>query len=223
MINFGAALLGMHTAFFIEKNMSLKPALVLLLMFSYPALISGQDLQQDTTEVVNLEGTVFTAEKKPVIYRLDKKTVSGSSSLSASGGSAVDVLKSMPSVRVDADGEVSFRGSTGFLVYVDGKPSMLEGTQALEQIPAENIEDIEIITSPSAVYRTDGDAGIINIITKKRHAEGLGGSVSASGSTIGTWSGDVQLSMNRGSHRWYIGGTASQIADAANSASRNTL
>ena len=102
----------------------------------------GQDLQQDTTEVVNLEGTVFTAEKKPVIYRLDKKTVSGSSSLSASGGSAVDVLKSMPSVRVDADGEVSFRGSTGFLVYVDGKPSMLEGTQALEQIPAENIEDI---------------------------------------------------------------------------------
>ena len=167
----------------------------------------GQDLQQDTT----LEGTVFTAEKKPVIYRLDKKTVSGSSSLSASGGSAVDVLKSMPSVRVDADGEVSFRGSTGFLVYVDGKPSMLEGTQALEQIPAENIEDIEIITSPSAVYRTDGDAGIINIITKKRHAEGLGGSVSASGSTIGTWSGDVQLSMNRGSHRWYIGGTASQI------------
>ena len=134
----------MHTAFFIEKDMPLKPALIFSLVFSCSVLASGQDLQQDTTEVVNLEGTVFTAEKKPVIYRLDRKTVSGSSSLSASGGSAVDVLKSMPSVRVDADGEVSFRGSTGFLVYVDGKPSMLEGTQALEQIPAENIEDIEI-------------------------------------------------------------------------------
>ena len=171
----------------------------------------GQDMQQDTTEVVNLEGTVLTAEKKPVVYRLDRKKVSGSSTLSAAGGSAVDVLKSMPSVRVDADGEVYFRGSTGFLVYVDGKPSMLEGTQALEQIPAENIEDIEIITSPSAAYRTDGDAGIINIITRKRHTEGLGGSLSASGSTIGTWSGDVQLSLNRNSHRWYIEGTASQI------------
>ena len=184
-----------------------------LILLSGATISYGQDLtaEADTSEVVDLEGTVFTAEKKPVVYRLDRKTVSGSSSLSAAGGTAVDILKSMPSVRIDADGEVSFRGSTGFLVYVDGKPSMLEGTQALEQIPAGNIEDIEIITSPSASYRTDGDAGIINIITRKRRAEGLGGSVSASGSTIGTWSGDVQLSLNRGSHRWFIGATASQI------------
>lgn len=166
---------------------------------------------QDSSDVVELEGTVFSAEKKTVVYRLDRKRISGNSSISASGGSAVDILRNTPSIRIDADGEVSFRGSTGFLVYVDGKPSMLEGTQALEQIPAANIEDIEIITSPPARYRTDGDAGIINIVTRKNTAEGFGGSVSVSGSTIGTWSGDALLSWNRGSHRWYVEGSGSQI------------
>ena len=185
-----------------------KTVISAILLLCCASLSYGQVQEGDTTEVVSLEGTVLTAEKKPVVYRLDRKRVSGSSSISASGGSAVDILKAMPSVRVDADGEVSFRGSSGFLVYVDGKPSMLEGTQALEQIPAESIEDIEIITSPSARYKTDGDAGIINIITRKRRTEGFGGSVSASGSTIGTWSGDIQLSLNRGSHRWYFGATA---------------
>ena len=108
----------------------LKTAIPVMFLMCATSASYGQVQDSDTTEVVNLEGTVFTAEKKPVIYRLGKKTVSGSSSLSASGGSAVDILKAMPSVRVDADGEVSFRGSSGFLVYVDGKPSMLEGTQA---------------------------------------------------------------------------------------------
>lgn len=182
-------------------------AFICLLLQS--AALYGQS--QDVPDTLTLDETVISARKKAVVYKLDRKVLSGNSDLSASGGTAADILESMPSVRADSDGELSFRGSTGFLVYVDGKPSVLEGTQALEQIPASNIEDIEIITSPSASYKTDGDVGIINIITKKRKDEGFGGSISASGSTLGTWSGDILMSWNKGAHRWFVEGTGSQI------------
>lgn len=158
-----------------------------------------------------LEEVVVTGEKSKIVYKLDRQRISGSASLSASGGTAVDVLNSTPSVRIDADGEVSFRGSSGFLVYIDGKQSPLEGTQALEQIAASNIEDIEIITTPSARYKTDGDVGIINIITKRHDDEGVSGAVNVSGSTIGTWNADVLISYKKGANRWYIGGAGSEI------------
>ena len=157
-----------------------------------------------------LEEVVVTGEKSKIVYKLDRQRISGSSSLAASGGTAVDVLKLTPSVRVDADGGVSFRGSSGFLVYVDGKQSALEGTQALAQIPAANIEDIEIITTPSARYKTDGDVGIINIITKRHDQQGVSGAVNVSGSTIGAWNTDVLFSYKKGASRWYIGGTGTE-------------
>ncbi len=158
-----------------------------------------------------LKEVTVTGHRSKIVYKLDRQRINASSVLSAAGGTAVDVLKSTPSVRVDADGEVSFRGSTGFLVYVDGKPSMLEGTQALQQIAASNIEDIEIITTPSARYKTDGDVGIINIVTKRRTDEGVSGTANVSGSTIGSWSGDLLLSYRKGAHRWYVGGAGSDM------------
>ncbi len=158
-----------------------------------------------------LKEVTVTGHRSKIVYKLDRQRINASSVLSAAGGTAVDVLKSTPSVRVDADGEVSFRGSTGFLVYVDGKPSMLEGTQALQQIAASNIEDIEIITTPSARYKTDGDVGIINIVTKRRTDEGVSGAANVSGSTIGSWSGDLLLSYRKGTHRWYVGGAGSDM------------
>lgn len=157
-----------------------------------------------------LEEVVVTGERSKIVYKLDRQRISGSSSLAASGGTAVDVLKLTPSVRVDAEGGVSFRGSSGFLVYVDGKQSALEGAQALDQIPAANIEDIEIITTPSARYKTDGDVGIINIITKRHDQQGVSGSVSVSGSTIGAWNTDVLLSYKKGANRWYVGVAGSE-------------
>ena len=116
---------------------------------------------------VGIAEVEVVAEKRQIVYKLDKKVVEASSNMMAGGGSAVDILENTPSVRVDAEGAVTFRGSSGFLVYVDGKPSVFTGTQALEQIPAGQIENIEIITTPSAKHDTEGDVGIINIITKK--------------------------------------------------------
>ncbi len=177
--------------------------------------LSAQEVTQtDTTSIFSvvevLDEAVMTAEKSRVVYRLDRQKLSGTASLSADGGTAVDVLRSIPSIRVDAEGGVSFRGSTGFLVYIDGRQSVLDGAQALQQISAAMIEDIEIITTPSAKYKTDGDVGIINIVTKKRDETGVSGIFNASGSTIGSWNGDALLNFRKGSSRWYAGLSASQ-------------
>jgi len=158
-----------------------------------------------------LKEVVVSSERSKIVYKLDRQTLSGSASLSASGGTAVDVLRMAPSVRIDAEGNVSFRGSSGFLVYVDGKQSMLEGTQALAQIAAANIEDIEIITTPSARYRADGDVGIINIITKKHDEQGFSGMFNVSGNTIGGWTLDALLSYRKGASRWFVGANGSQV------------
>ena len=186
-------------------------------LFLMPVLSSAQevDMITDSTSIFSvvevLDEATMTAEKSKVVYRLDRQKLSGSASLSAEGGTAVDVLRSIPSVRVDSEGNVSFRGSSGFLVYIDGHQSILEGTQALHQISASIIEDIEIITEPSARYKTEGDVGIINIVTKKRDESGTSGIFNASGSTIGTWNTDALLNYRKGINRWYLGLSASQL------------
>jgi outer membrane receptor protein involved in Fe transport len=155
---------------------------------------------------VGLAEVEVVARKKQIIYRLDKKVVEASGNLLAGGGSAVDILENTPSIRVDAEGEVSFRGSSGFAVYVDGKPSVFSGTQALQQIPSGQIENIEIITTPSAHHDTEGDVGIINIITKKDSRQGLSGMVNMSGSTLLSRTIDFLLSRQAGRSRWHFGG-----------------
>ena len=160
---------------------------------------------------LGLDEVVVTAEKGKVVYKLDRQKINASSVLTASAGTAADVLKTMPSVRVDSDGEISFRGSTGFLVYIDGKKSMLDGTQALDQISSASIENIEIITSPSARYRTDGDVGIINITTRRDTRRGLSATASGSGSTMGAYDFDLDLSYVTGCNRWYVGGIANRL------------
>lgn len=162
------------------------------------------------------------AEKRQLVYKLDKKVVEASSNMMGSGGSAVDILENTPSIRVDAEGEVTFRGSSGFLVYIDGKPSIFTGTQALEQVPAGQIENIEIITTPSAKHDTEGDVGIINIITKKHFLKGLSGMVNLSGSTWLTRRGDFLLNQQNNRSHWFIGGQWSDKLTRSHSEKQST-
>ena len=195
----------------------MKRTFIIILALIVSAFASAaQETSTDTSQVSIfsvvevLDEAVTTAEKNRVVYRLDRQKVSGNANLSASGGTAVDVLRSIPSVQVNSEGELSYRGSTGFLVYVDGRQSVLEGTQALQQISAANIEDIEIITTPSARYKTEGDVGIINIVTRKLDQSGFSASLNASGSTIGSWNGDALMNLRKGPSRWYLGLTGTQ-------------
>lgn len=158
-----------------------------------------------------IQEVTVTGEKNMIVYKLDRQRISGNSSLAALGGTAVDVLAGTPSVQTDSEGNVTLRGSSNYLVYVDGHLSPLEGTAALQQIPAASIEDIEIMTTPSARYRTDGDAGIINIITKKDRAGGWSGMMNLSAGTLGTWNVDGDLTYTKGHNSWYVGGTFQDI------------
>lgn len=122
-----------------------------------------------------VEDVVVSGERAPISYEIDRKVINVSENFAASSGTAVDILENVPSVTVDIEGNVSLRGSGSFSVLIDGRPSILEASEALQQIAASSIENIEIITNPSAKFNPEGTAGIINIITKKNAATGISG------------------------------------------------
>ncbi len=130
----------------------------------------GQILLVQSTQ--RIDGIRVESEKPAMEYKIDKKVINVEKYYTATGGTAVDVLENTPSVTVDFDGNVALRGSSSFTVLIDGRPSILDPNDALEQIPASAIENIEIITNPSAKYDPDGTSGIINIITKKNKLNG---------------------------------------------------
>ncbi|MGC9344173.1 MAG: TonB-dependent receptor plug domain-containing protein, partial [Bacteroidales bacterium] len=111
----------------------------------------------------------------------------------AATGTAADVLRNTPSVSVDIDGNVSLRGSENFTVLIDGKPTSLSGSEALQQIPASAIRNVEIITNPSAKYDPDGMAGIINIVSKKNALNGFSGIFNTTVGTNDKYSADFLL------------------------------
>ena len=167
----------------------------------------------------NLSELDVVADKRQVLFKIDKKVINPSQFLAAQGGSAVDILANTPSVSVDIEGNVSMRGSSNFMVLINGKPTPFEASDALAQIPASSIENIEIITNPSAKYDPDGAAGIINIITKKKSQEGWNGIANASASTLGSYSGDFLFNFSGDNIQWYFGGNRSdrlRFADYSN-------
>jgi len=145
------------------------------------------------------------ADRATVEYKLDKKVVNVSQVISAVGGTAVDVLENTPSIQVDIEGNVSLRGSGNFTVLIDGRPSVLSGSDALRQIPSSAIENIEIITNPSAKYEPDGTAGIINLVMKKNSMNGVNGIVNGSVGTGDKYRGDFMLNYRREKINYFIG------------------
>ncbi len=154
---------------------------------------------------VSLGEVNVVADRATVEYKLDKKVVNVSQVISAVGGTAVDVLENTPSIQVDIEGNVSLRGSGNFTVLIDGRPSVLSGSDALRQIPSSAIENIEIITNPSAKYEPDGTAGIINLVMKKNSMNGINGIVNASVGTGDKYRGDFMLNYRREKINYFIG------------------
>lgn len=124
-----------------------------------------------------MEMVEVVAERSMVEYQLDKRVVNVDKNIVAGGGTATDVLEQVPSVAIDNDGNVTLRGSSNVKVLVNGRPSELLASDLatlLEQIPASTVENVEVITNPSAKYDPEGMSGIINIKLKDRTAGALG-------------------------------------------------
>jgi outer membrane receptor protein involved in Fe transport len=120
------------------------------------------------------------AETTQVEVRLDKKIYTVGKDLTTAGGTVSDALGNVPSVTVDIDGAISLRGNNNVRILINGKPSSVAGfgdQDVFQQLPAEAIESVEVITSPSARYDAEGTAGIINIILKREKTLGFNGSI----------------------------------------------
>ncbi|MEZ4883145.1 MAG: TonB-dependent receptor [Chitinophagales bacterium] len=151
-----------------------------------------------------LEEVVVRAEKSQTEFKLDKRVFNVGKDLSNTGASALEVLNNVPSVTVNIEGEISLRGNSGVQILINGKPSVLANEQggALGTITAEMIEQIEVITNPSAKHDAEGTSGIINIVMKKEEKRGLNGSV-----TFNTGFPDnhsVGLSLNRRTEKFNL-------------------
>jgi len=144
-------------------------------------------------------GEVVVVAQKPLIEeRVDRTVYNAENDQTARGGDATDVLKRVPLLSVDLDGNVSLRGSSNIKVLINNKPSAIAASSiadALKQIPADQIKTVEVITSPSAKYDAEGSGGIINIITKQNT---LSGGTLGLDASVGTRSSNLSL---QGSYR----------------------
>jgi outer membrane receptor protein involved in Fe transport len=150
-------------------------------------------------DVEQLEGVEVIGERTTVELRLDKKIYNVGSDLTVKGGSVTDVLDNVPSVTVDVEGNISLRGNESVRILINGKPSALSGlsTEALQQLPAEAIEKVEVITNPSARYDAEGTAGILNIVLKQSKTAGLNGSASLNVGNPKSYGGNLSLNLRR--------------------------
>ncbi|SHK08020.1 TonB-dependent receptor [Rhodothermus profundi] len=148
-----------------------------------------------------LQEVQVTAERAAVEIGIDRIVYNTRDQLVSIGGAAVDVLRSIPSVEVDIEGNISLRGNQNVAILINGRPSALQGealTRFLEGLPADAIERIEIIPNPSARYEPDGMAGLINIVLRQNRDLGLGGSLTLGIGTLNTYNASGLLTYQRG-------------------------
>lgn len=166
------------------------------------------------TPTQDIEGVTITAQPtKPYRVELDKKVYDPAQDVISKGGNLQDVLQNVPSVSVETDGTVSMRGNSNVRFLINGKPSSMlgidDGANAMQAIPADQIERIEVITNPSSKFEASGTAGILNIILKKSKKMGFNGSVTGTVGYLPNTGLNTNLSWRRGNVTWFLNGGGS--------------
>ncbi|NVO20221.1 MAG: TonB-dependent receptor [Bacteroidetes bacterium] len=159
-------------------------------------------------KVASLSEVEITSQRSMITNNLDKKVITVDKNMAVGGGTATDIMENIPSVSVDADGNVSLRGNTNITLLIDGKPSSQAGiatSDVLNQIPANAIESIEVITNPSVRYDPDGTSGIINIVMKKKALQGFNGMISGNAGTGDKYNGSLNLNFRQEKFNIFLG------------------
>ena len=151
------------------------------------------------SSATNVKGVTVTGTPPPVRSSIDRRSYDITKDLNATTGTVADVLRSVPALSVDLQGTVSIRGDSNVVIMVDGKPSTLfQGpgrAQALQSMPADEYERVEVITNPSAAFSPEGTGGIVNLISKKTRKPGRSGSVRVNADPTGRWNAGVSASQ----------------------------
>jgi outer membrane receptor protein involved in Fe transport len=157
-----------------------------------------------------LKNITITSTRPAFQMGIDRKIFNVEKSLTAAGGTGIDVIKNIPSVTVDVEGNVQMRNASP-QIFVDGRPTIL----TLDQIPADNIEQVELITNPSAKFDAATTAGIINVVLKKNKRVGFNGIVSISGGSPDILSSNLTLNMRQGKFNFFGSGNYHQTGGRA--------
>ena len=161
-----------------------------------------------TEMAVAMNEVVVGAEKTTFTTAIDRKVYNVEQDMVSKAGSASDLLQNIPSVEVDIDGNVSLRGSGNVLILINGKTSALmarSSATVLQQMPANSIEKIEVITNPSAKYKPDGTSGILNIVLKKDTEMGMNGSTGITAGLTDRYGANARLNYHPGDLNLHAG------------------
>ena len=162
--------------------------------------VSGTPLHIDNplymTSSIELDEVVVTGTVRERQVTAEKTKVNVSKSAAQASGNIMDVLRAQPGVSMDADENIYLRGNKNILVLIDGVPTTMSG---LNSIPSSNVDNIEIITSPSVKYDAEGTGGIINIVTRKKNSmQGLSGRATLNYGLTDEFNGGVNLQYRKG-------------------------
>lgn len=161
-----------------------------------------------TDEGLALEEVTVQGQRDLIEERVDRTIYKAENDKTTAGGDGTDVLRRVPMLSVDLDGNVSMRGSSNITVLIDGRPSAIAAssiTDALKQIPADEIKSVEVITSPSAKYDAEGTSGVINIVTKKNNLQGMSANIRTGTGLRGSDLG-LNASARKGKFGFTLGG-----------------
>ena len=148
-----------------------------------------------------LSTVTVAAQRSALVMGIDRKVFSVEGSLTSTGGTALDVMRNIPSVSVDVEGNVQLR-NTQPQIFIDGRPTIM----TLDQIPADQIERVELITNPSAKFDAASSGGIINIVLKRNRRVGINGVLSAGAGYPDIYNANLTLNARQGRFNFFTSG-----------------